>query len=89
MKIYKSNRTCLRHGTRSDHCIHLGQRFACLDSVNSSIDHSTVHLNVAVLDAMLADVDADAVAFLVVDDGDDAAAAAVAAYSDLGDRNGC
>lgn len=85
-KILKSNRTCLRHGTRPDHCIHLVHQFACLDSANSSIDRSRVHLNVA-LGAMIADAgDAIAVAHLAV--GDDGAAVAAASYYDyLVDRN--
>lgn len=84
-KILKSNRTCLRHGTRPDHCIHPGHQFAYLDSVNSSIGHSMVHLNVA-LDAMAAGAgDAIAVAHLVV--GDDDAVAAASYYDYLVDRN--
>lgn len=83
-KIYKSNRTCLCHGTHSDHCIHLGYPFACLDSVNSSIDHNMVHLSGA-LDVMNADAHADAVsAAAVALAGDDDAEP----YYDLVDRNG-
>lgn len=82
-KMLKSNRTCLRRGTRPDHCIHPGHPFACPDSVNSSIDRSMVHLDVAL---GVVGVD-DAIAAVHPAVGDDDAVAA-SCYDCLADRNG-